>query len=265
MIDDFRLGVIGGTGWMGSAILRSILEHSSITPDQILVSNSSGAALAGYPDVKVYTDSQALVDASDCVILSVRPNHFPALSVDLTDQLVISIMAGVTIDAIHKQTGAEAIIRAMPNAAAEIGQSYTPYVNSDGADVDFESLAMALFNSFGTTGRLQSEDELNYFVALTGSGHGTLAYLADALIQAALQQGIDESLAQRGVRQLFKGMGELVAGEANTPAQTVQRVTEYGGTTCRLVETLAHEGVDKGIKNALQACYARASENMQTD
>lgn len=258
----YKLGVIGGTGWMGSAMLNSVLTEGIFAPDEVALSNSDGAFLSGFPEVAVFQDSQAMSERTQCLVLSVRPEHFPRLSLDLSGKLVISIMAGVSVSQIQQATRSNKIIRAMPNAAAAIKESYTPYFASlNVSEIDLK-LATSFLGAFGQCDALETEDELGYFVALTGSGHGTLAYFASALIDAAKEHGIEPVLAERAVRQLMKGMGQLVGGELNSPAVTVDRVVTYGGTTCRLIETMAQQGVDRGIAKALQAAYLRATSDM---
>jgi pyrroline-5-carboxylate reductase len=259
----YQLGVIGGTGWMGTAMLRSSFDKSVFTPSQVALSNRDGALLAGFPHVAVFLDSQVMTDQSDCIVLSVRPQHFSNLKLNISpDKLVISIMAGVSTEKIREATGANSIIRAMPNAAAEVGKSYTPYFASDRVSTRQRVFAESFFKSFGCCDRVAKEDDLNYFVALTGSGHGSMAFFAQALVDGAIAHGIDEFLAERAVRQLMRGVGQLIAEETNSPAMTVERVTTYDGTTCRLVETLKKEGVDSSIAKALNASYLRAKSDM---
>jgi pyrroline-5-carboxylate reductase len=258
----YKFGVIGGTGWMGSAMLKPALTQSLLESDEVAVANHDGAVLAGFPEVVVFSDPQQMAQQSACVVLSVRPEHFPQLELDLKDTLVISIMAGVAVEKITEATGAKRVIRAMPNAAAEVAGSYTPYFATDAVTAEEIASAEAFFNGFGSCDRLGKEDDINYMVALTGSGHGTLAFFASSLIKAGVEHGIDSVIAEKGVRQLMQGMGQLVAQEENSPEATVERVTTYGGTTCRLVQTLAEEGVDSGIAAALQAAYLRATSDM---
>jgi len=258
----YQFGVIGGTGWMGSAMLTSALKAGVLSPESVAVSNNDGSGLPGYPAVAALSDSQALADQSNCVVLSVRPEHLPALELDLSDKGVISIMAGVSLEQIEAATGARRIIRAMPNAAAEVAGSYTPYFSAPSVTETEKASAVAFFSGFGTSDPVAKEDDLNYFVAMTGSGHGTLAFFASALIEAATAHGIEPDLAEKAARQLMKGMGQLLAEETNSPATTVERVTTYGGTTCRLVETLKEQGVDAGIAKALEASYLRAKSDM---
>ena len=56
-----------------------------------------------------------LAALSDVIVLSIRPQDWPALGLTAPDKLVISVMAGVPLRALPPRT-----IRALPNAAAMV-------------------------------------------------------------------------------------------------------------------------------------------------
>lgn len=257
----YRFGVMGGTGWMGSAMLSSLLRKKTLAVTDIAIANRCGNSLPAYPQIPIESND-VLVSQSSCVVLSVRPQDLLNLNLDLSGKLVLSIMAGVSIKQIQEHTGANRVVRAMPNAAAEIGESYTPYVVSAAvSEVDLKEMLLFL-SGFGLCEKLQNEDDFNYFVALTGSSHGTMAFFAQSLINAGINHGVEPLVAERAIRQVMKGMGQLIADESRSPEETVERVTVYGGTTCALVESLKSGGVGRGIENALIDSYKKASSNM---
>ena len=110
------LGIIGGTGWLGKAIAESLLDLEFIRPSDLLISNRSGSADVA-PGVRVLSDNQSLVDSSDIVVLSVRPEQFRALQIDARGKTVVSLMAGISASTLSAATGARVVVRAMPNAA----------------------------------------------------------------------------------------------------------------------------------------------------
>ncbi len=116
------IGIIGGTGWLGAAIARALLTSNFVDPDGLWISNRSGRrdGFEAWPDVNFTTDNQELVDACSTVLLSVLPQDFGGVAVDARGHLVISVMAGVPVEVIARCTGSERIVRALPNAAAEI-------------------------------------------------------------------------------------------------------------------------------------------------
>ena len=66
-----RIGIIGGTGWIGRAMAEQLLHHQVITAEQLWIANRSGQRLNGDHAAGIhYTqDHQALVDACDVVVL----------------------------------------------------------------------------------------------------------------------------------------------------------------------------------------------------
>src|SRR3989338_6246126 len=106
--------VIVGAGTMGSMIAAAL--------------QASGAA-AQLTMLRRETSRQS-VDWStiETVWLAVKPQDAKTALADLpklTKQLVISVMAGVTTDTLHQLTGAERIIRCMPNTPAKIKHGMT--------------------------------------------------------------------------------------------------------------------------------------------
>lgn len=121
-----RLGIIGATGWLGSALGVRLLTTGIVSPGQLVVANRSGARpdYYGYA-VRCAQDMAELVALSDVVVISVRPEDWPALHLQAEGKLILSFMAGVGADRLAACRGR--IVRAMPNAAAGIGSSYSPW------------------------------------------------------------------------------------------------------------------------------------------
>ncbi len=98
------IGIIGGTGWLGAAIGRALLSSNFVDPDALWVSNRSGRrdGFEAWPDVRFTTDNQELVDACSTVLLSVLPQDFSGVAVAARGRLVISVMAGASVEAIAR-------------------------------------------------------------------------------------------------------------------------------------------------------------------
>ena len=114
-------------------------------------------------------DNRDLVKNCDVVVLSVRPYDWCAIDVEAAGKLVVSVMAGVTVEQIRQSTGSTRVGRALPNAAAEIGYSYTPFFVelSEPSDGD---IIERLFRSCGTVDAVNREEHIDYFTAMSGSG-----------------------------------------------------------------------------------------------
>ncbi|WP_175552129.1 pyrroline-5-carboxylate reductase family protein [Pararhizobium antarcticum] len=255
------LGVIGGSGWLGGALLRPALARGFVQPSDLILSSRSGrsSGFDAWPAVRFTTENAALAAACDIVILSVRPEDLGALDLDLSGKLVISVMARVTADALGSRFNAERIIRAMPNASAEHGLSFTPWFATSEVTANDEAFADGFFACSGKTTRLRGEKELDYFTALTGSGPAFIAAFADVMIRDAVANGVAPTVADAAVRQLFLGASTWMAKVAESPAETVKVFTDYGGTTAAGLTAMKAADIETPISKGLAAAAKRAS------
>jgi pyrroline-5-carboxylate reductase len=255
-----NIGIIGGTGWLGKAIGRALLTSGFIDPAALWVSNRSGRT-QGYedwPGVRFTTNNEELVDNCAAVLMSVMPRDFGSVVADMSGCLVISVMAGTPVQVIMRQTGARRIIRALPNAAAEVRLSYTAWYATGDVKAEERELVQALFESCGQADRVPSEDQIDYFTALTGPGPGFIAFYADAMIKHALSRGVEPATAERAVRQLFHGAGVMLARSSAAPGEIVRVFIDYAGTTAEGLRTFQATALAEDIGRGLDAAYRKA-------
>jgi pyrroline-5-carboxylate reductase len=262
-----NVGIIGGLGWLGGALARAWLESGTVEPTELWLSSRSGRAngFERWPGVHLTTDNQVLVARCPTVVLSVRPEDFAALRIDLSDRLVISLMAGVTTKAITAATGAAWIARALPNAAAEFRLSYSPWYAEPGlpsTDCDF---VRRLLDACGMSDRVPEEAQIDYFTAFTGSGPGFVALFADAMVQHAVASGIAPEIAERAVRQLFLGAGTMIAAADASPGETVQAFVDYAGTTAAGLRAMQQSSLKADIGRGIEAAQSLARTAMSGD
>lgn len=221
------VGIIGGTGWLGSAIARSMLDGGFIAASQLVLSSRApDAGLTDRPDVACLADNRELAARADIIILSVRPSQFPAVDIDTSGRLVISVMAGVSVATLAARTGTSRIVRAMPNATAEIGKSYTPWFAAEDASSADKVFVRQLFETCGTTDEVFREADIDYLTGLSGSGPAFPALLAKAMLEHALARGLPRDIAMRAVTGVIAGASQLLADRS--PEETVQHSSTTG-------------------------------------
>ena len=248
------LGIIGGSGWLGRSIGNAALSARLIVPGSLFLSNRSGpAGFVAWPDVWWTHDNQAVVERSDVVILSVRPEQFPAVEIDAHAKLVISVMAAVSTQTLRKRTGSTRIVRAMPNAAAEIGCSYTPWHASEDVSAAEKRFVRALFETCGTEDELPAEEDIDYLTGLTGSGPAFPALLAKAMLSHALSKGLPHAIARRAVQGVVAGASQLVTSSGASPDELIQTFLGYRGTTAAGLQAMIANGFDAAVHAGLDA------------
>jgi len=251
MSGSLRVGVVGGSGWLGTAIAKSMLDSGFVHHDALTLSYRSSRSDV-FPGVHWTTDNQKLADRSDVIVLSVRPADWTSLSLNVDSKLIISVMAGITLTQLSQSHGTSRVVRAMPNAAAEVHQSWTPWVASPNVDRDDRSVVRHLFNACGTSDEVQGESQIDYLSGLAGSGPAFPALLAKAMHQHAVSRGISEELAQRAVVSLLVGTGRLFERLNGSPSRLVEAFLDFQGTTAAAIEAMQGAGFTVAIERGLE-------------
>jgi pyrroline-5-carboxylate reductase len=254
------IGIIGGSGMLGSAILSALLRSEALEHSKFWVSNRSGEAptFGSGSDIHVTKDNQELVDACDVIILCVPPAHFADINIDASERLVISVMAGVTLDEMKSATEALRIVRAMSSPAASLALAYSPWVASAEITPKDRNIVNTIFASCGVTDEILDEQQLDHFTAMTGPVPGFVAYFAQCMVDHATSQGIMPDVADRAVRQLFLAGGTMLAKGKASPADHVRDMIDYEGTTAAGLTTMIESTLSKTISDGLLAAANKA-------
>lgn len=260
MFEEPTIGIIGGSGWLGRSIALAMLDTAFIQPGALVLSNrsESNPLDAKWSQVTVTSNNQALVERCEVVIVSVRPEQFAEVKIFAENRLVISLMAGVSMDDVVQRTGSPQVIRAMANAAAEIGKSYTPWLATQAVTDEQKAFAQRLFETFGSADQVFSESHLNYLTALVGTGPAYPALLARSLFQHAVSSGLPPAIALRAANAVVVDASQLI-GDGHCVDELLQTLISYRGVTAAGLEAMLASGFDKTIKAGLDSATSVAS------
>lgn len=259
---------------MGVAYAEAIAKSSFLTAGTLMIIDKSKEKreelrACGLFDVHEQLDS--CLSKADVVLIAVKPVHAAALMEEMkplisSEQLFVSIMAGVTIDTIKQGLNAVKVVRAMPNLPALVGLGMTSFIGSE--EVSRLELA-AIEQLLDTTGRsinLSSESEIDASTGISGSGPAYIFYFMQALMDAALKMGFDQSDARLLVGQTFSGAVELFNLSTLSPEDWMTKVASKGGTTRAALDSMDDNNVNAFIQEAAYAAFHRAEElGKQTD
>jgi pyrroline-5-carboxylate reductase len=260
MTMEARIGIIGGNGWLGNAIAQAVVATGSVDPARLTLSGRSDSrGVAELPGAHRTKDNGELVDRSDVVVLSVRPEQFQGVHIAAHGKLVVSVMAGVPARAVAERTGADEVVRAIPNAAAAIRRSFTPWYASPRVSAANKRLVQALFDACGEAAEVPLEAHIDYCVGMTGSGAAFPALLAQAMIAHAVAQGLPPAFAERAAKGVVAGASQLLAGEDGNPARIVQAMLDYRGTTAAALQAMMDRGFTGSVAAGLEAAAAKAA------
>lgn len=260
MAQDTVIGIIGGQGWMGRSFGRAMLESGDFPAERLMISSRSGQgeAFRDWPEVRCLEDNQALVDRVDVVVLSVRPQDLDAIEIDACGKLVISLLAMTSLEAIIQRLGSRRVVRAMPNAAAEIRRAYFPWYAAPEVGGGDRELVQRLLASCGSAREVLAERDLDYLTALSGAGLAYPALLAQALLTHARQAEIDDEVAREAVLETLVGGALLLEREDVDPSKMVERLIAYEGTTSTGLRSMIDGGFERVVHRGLNEAYRAA-------
>ena len=261
-----RVAIIGG-GKMGEAVLSRILSAGGELAASAVVEVDPARQhylRARYSLPVVITPAEALAQA-DLVLLAVKPQDAPLLYPQLrgrlgAQQVLVSILAGVPIAALRAGTGHPAIVRAMPNTPAMIGEGCTVWTATTEVSAPHREAARCLFALLGREQFVAEEKYLDMATALNGSGPAFFFLFFEALADAGVAIGLPRALAHELTLQTARGAALYAQASAAHLAQLRNDVTSPGGTTAAGLYQLERYALRAAVQEAVVAAYQRARE-----
>ncbi|MER9495313.1 NAD(P)-binding domain-containing protein [Mesorhizobium sp. M0320] len=251
------IGIIGGSGWLGRAIAEAIIDAQIVAAEYLTLSRRSGQQ-GILPNATWTRDNQELADRSDVIIVSVRPHDWPAIEISASGKLVISVMAGITLDRLARRLKTDRVVRTLPNAAAEVRNSYTPWIGTQGVTDDDREVVRRIFEACGAADEVKTEADIDYLTGLTGSGPAFPALLAAAMMDDAIRRGMNPDIARRSVSALLVGTGKLLEARADNPIDIVQTFLDYRGTTAAAIEAMRAAGFEAAVADGLASALQKS-------
>lgn len=257
MSGSLTIGIVGGSGWLGGSIAASLLDTGLVQPHDLSLSYRREQPNR-FTGSFWTTENQELAERSDVIIVSVRPADWPPLVIDADGKLMISVMAGIHLGQLAEHHNTTRVIRSLPNAAAEVGKSYTPWIGSEGVNEQDRAAVRAIFDACGTQDEVASESDIDYLTGLSGSGPAFPALLAAAMMNDAIARGLQPEIARRAVTAVLIGAGRLLERREECPADTVETFVSYRGTTAAAIETMRAAGFDAAVAAGLAAALQKS-------
>jgi pyrroline-5-carboxylate reductase len=257
-----------GAGNMAEALIKGLLRAEVASPQEILCTDrrkERGDELTSRYGVRFTTSNATAAKEAGIIVLSVKPqvmNHLleeiaPAL--DAT-KLVISIAAGVPIEAMERKVGhGVRIVRTMPNTPALVGAGATALSAGSHATEDDLTQAKSLFDAIGRS-VVVDEILLDAVTGLSGSGPAYVFLVIEALSDAGVKVGLPRYTAQELAAQTVLGSAKLLIETGEHPGRLKDQVTSPGGTAIAGLHTLEAGGLRTTLMNAVEAATERSKE-----
>ena len=233
-----KLSIVGG-GKMGEALLAGLLSADWASPENISVVEPDEARREELQGKFKGVEYSETLTRSDNYLLAVKPQLVSNVCKELithNPRRVISIAAGVTIQSIEENFNSDiAVLRVMPNTPAMVGEGMSAIAAGSFASSEDLDWASSILSAVGEV-VIVDETALDAVTGLSGSGPAYLFYLAEALIQAGIANGLDPSVSDVLTRQTLLGASTLLTKSGVTPEELRNSVTSPNGTTAAAIE-----------------------------
>jgi len=171
---------------------------------------------------------------------------------------VLSIIAGARINTLCLGLDHGCVVRAMPNTPAQIGEGITVWTATLEVTESQRDWVSSILGAMGKEIYVDDEKYLDMVTAVSGSGPAYIFLMVESLIDAAVNIGLPQDMAQELVLETLLGSGHFIQRSGKLPAELRRMVTSPGGTTAEALLQLEKGGFSDLIRQAVSAAYNKA-------
>ena len=256
-----------GPGVMAEAMIAGLLHKKLAKPENIIAAGpreERSADLHKKYQIRTSPDNASAASHADVVVLSVKPQRLSevmkGLSMIRPEALVLSIVAGASIQKISRALKHQAVVRSMPNTPGQIGEGITVWTASARTSKEQREMAQQILGALGEEIFVEDESYLDMATALSGTGPAYIFLFTEALIDAGVHMGFPRRIAEQLVLQTIKGSVSYYHQAERHPATLRNQVTSPGGTSAEALYYLEKAGFRTAISRAVWAAYQRSLE-----
>lgn len=251
-----------GSGLIGKRCGAHDVHVIDINPDALQSWAQQGCSTATAPDETLSTRR--------VWVLAVKPQYMKETVAGLRpylkpDTLVVSIAAGISAETLGLWLGSpEApwtrLVRCMPNTPALIAAGATGLMAGAGVSDDERVQVQTLFKAVGEVVWVEDDHAIDVVTSLSGSGPAYVFLFLEAMIAAAVEQGMAPDTARRLAIATVTGATQLAALSPEDLATLRERVTSRGGTTAAALNVFRERDFTGTVRAAMLAAAQRAAE-----
>lgn len=257
-----------GCGNMGTAYVKSLIKKDVVQVENILLLEKSEERRTYLTQEKLGVVIGTLDDKikeADIIVLATKPQYFSSVVTELKpfvqpNQILLSIMAGITIDFIQESCEHQKVVRAMPNTPCQLGKGVTGYAFDESiTDTDLSKIQQVL-ESTGKAVQVQEEEKINAVTALAGSAPAYFMKFVKAMVETGEEMGVSKEDAFTFVLETMNGTYHLMK-ESDEEIQTLMdNVTSKGGTTAAALNHFDENNLEGIVNGALLKARNRGRE-----
>lgn len=218
-------------------------------------------------------------EGADVIMVAVKPGDVPAvvdrigdaISDSVHESIVVSLAAGVPTEVLeNKLSAGSPVVRVMPNTAMLVGEGVSAVCKGRFARNEHLQQVLELMKTVGSV-VVVTESQMDAVTAVSGSGPAYFFLLAEAMVDAGVEQGLSRDVAMQLAAGTARGAGAMLAAGGDGPVDLRAAVSSPGGTTAAAIRRLEVGGFRAAVADAVEAAttksrvLARAAKKVDDD
>ena len=264
-LDERKLAFIGA-GHITHVIVDNLVRAEKVYTHRLIASDPDKNKLQRLYDkyeLVMAEDNLDAVDRGDFIFVNVLPQVAGDVIDEMRgkrlskDKLIITLAAGIPINAYEHLGENIAVVRALPNPPSQIGKgiaalAFNPHVTEKQKNDIFE-----LFASLGEFVVL-NEENINAVMALSSPAATYLFF--QSLIDAGIRAGIDHQTATKVVYHTIVGAMETWNQRQASPHELLSEASTPGGISAESIFTLEQYAFRAALNDAINTAVMKANE-----
>ena len=255
-----KIGFIGA-GKMAEALIGGLIAKGVYTKAEIAAcapSESTRSRMASGYGIAVFEDAKSLCRESEIVVLAVKPKNVGEVfdeGLDLKGKILVSIVAGLSVDRLKQYVPDAKIVRVMPNHCCMVLEGAMGYCCDTSLTSGDKELVAGILSAVGLAAEVK-ESDMDAITGIAGSSPAFMYQIIDAMADAGVLNGLSRADSIRLAAQSMLGAAKMVLETGKHPDVLRDEVCSPGGTTIEGVRAAE----DLGLRSAMIAAVDAATE-----
>ncbi len=271
-LTNARLTFIG-CGVMAESMIAGLLRKNLVAPEMISASHpreNRREELTAKYKIQTFENNAEAVEAireseNSIVALCVKPQRLKPVLRELENvvaphQIVLSIVAGATIDTLSEALKNQKVVRAMPNTPSQIGAGITAWTSTSAISSNEKAQIKSLLTALGKELYVETENMIDMATSLSATGPTYIFMVMEALTDAGVHLGFSREMSKELVQETMLGAVLFAMESHKHPAELRNMVTSPGGTSAEAIYQMEKGGLRTVLSKAVYAAYQKAVE-----
>ena len=201
---------------------------------------------------------------SKVILIAVKPKDFEKLSKNINktnkDTIIVSLMAGITVNKITQMLNANKIARVMTNINSKYGKAMSFSFYNSRCDIKDKRKINRIFKNIGDVHMLSSEKKIDVVTGLIGSGPAYILHFLESLIGVFQGQGFSKQMSNDLCLKLISSTISTCNLDTRTINQIKKSIISKNGTTEVALKTMDSNGFKRSLEKSISAAIKRAKQ-----